>query len=164
MERRPIPMLEDSSVVIDRAGRVFCMKLGDPRRGARAVRYEESHPHPIAEAGRLAKRSLDFRLPLLWEGDVPVFRTYADGREEEILRFEHRTFVVRFDKSRPNDTRRPVPGFPGEFIESGFSWGCTTIPLRGDWQTGWVRVDTPAGIAWLFHGPSMAGEIFAPGT
>jgi len=147
MELRPIPFIESPNYRIDRQGRVHSLKKakGRARSLPAATKWSPCVPLSLARASDFARVSAGYRFALVIDTSEVILVHHPDGRREERERPYRAAECIRHN---PNDP-------PGQASLKGGS-----VRATGDLEHGWYCIEA-AGSKHLFHGPSVAAEVFA---
>lgn len=135
-ELRAIPFIGGKRYRIDREGRLYQERICAKGRQRRFPSWSRIDGLTLTAAKLLARRSL--RFPFELTGPSSIVR---EGVAEPFLAVE----CVLFDLHAPTDRAAYRSG---------------ELRAVGDLNTGWYRIDRADGRALLFHGPSLAAEIF----
>lgn len=144
MELRPIPFIESPNYRIDRKGRVHSLKTARRPRGLLAVKWSPCDPLSLAQASNFARVSAGYPFALVVDTSEVILTLYPDGRREEREQPYRAAECIRHN---PNDS-------PGRASFKGGS-----VRAAGDLDHGWYCIDAN-GSKHLFHGPSVAAEVF----
>lgn len=144
-ELRPIPFVESLNYRIDRQGRVHSLRKAKGRaRGHLAVKWSPCEPLSLAHAGNFARVSAGYHFALVFDTTEVVVRLFQDGRHEEYERPYRAAQCIRHNA---NDS-------PEHALFKGAS-----VRATGNIEIGWYCIDAD-GSKHLFHGPSVAAEVF----
>ena len=152
MELRPIPFIDGEQFRIDREGCVHTRRER-PRHGRRdsrspspgrmTIRWEPCTPIPITEARKLgARRVRDGGDLVIPSHEVP-FKLPGGGTQSLTTLAAVRR--VSYLPKPPVDAELLI----GEVMQA-----------HGDVDTNWFCVTSADGMVHLFHGPSVAREVF----
>ena len=146
MELRPIPFVESPNYRLDRQGRVHSLRKAKGRaRGLLAAKWSPCDPLSLARASDFARVSAGYHFALVFDTTEVVLRIHQDGRREEYERPYRAAECIRHT---PNDAPERA------FLKGG------SVRATGDLEHGWYCIDAN-GSKHLFHGPSVAAEVFA---
>jgi hypothetical protein len=146
MELRPIPFIEDARYGIDRQGRVHSLKEAKGRaRGIVIAKWSPCVPLSLAKAGNFARVSAGYPFALVFDTTEVVLQLHQDGRREEFERPYRAAECIRHNKNASPERA---------FFKGG------SVRATGDLTDGWYCIDAN-GSMHIFHGPSVAAEVFA---
>lgn len=143
---RTIPFVESADCRIDRQGRVHSLKRAKGRaRGLAAAKWSLCAPLALDQATHFARVTMDYPFELVVEEPEVIIVLHADGRREEFKQPYKGAECIRHNSKDPPE-------------RAGFKGG--SVRAVGDLTRDWYCIDAD-GTKHLFHGPSVAAEVFA---
>lgn len=145
MELRPIEFIQDDRYRIDRSGAVYKLKAVDRGRGRVFAKWEPCTPLAFTKARNLASKTLEYPFELLMHMTRVELLIHPDGRMLERVVPFHGAECIRHDPATPKGEAQ---------------WKGPTVAAVGDLKVGWYCVECTGKVVHLFHGESVAAELF----
>jgi hypothetical protein len=146
MELRPIEFIQDDRYRIDRSGTVHALKESKGRaRGLAGLKWKPCEPLTLTKARNLARNTLDYPFELVMQTTRVVLLIHEDGRMLERVEPFLAAECIRHDPATP---------------EGEAQWKGHPVTAVGNLEAGWFHLKTKANVVHMFHGESLAAELF----
>jgi len=146
MELRPIEFIQDDRYRIDRSGTVHALKESKGRaRGLAGLKWKQCNSLTLTKARNLASKTLEYPFDLVMHTTQPVFLIHPDGRMLERLEPFLAAECIRHDPATPKGEAQ---------------WKGHPVTAVGNLDAGWYCVESKGKVVHLFHGESVAAELF----